>query len=414
MEQRIAVIDLKAFYSFVECVDRGIDPFSTPLVVCDAERGEGTIVLSVSPYLKDMGVPSRCRKRDLPKIDNMIYAVPRMELYIKKSAEIVSIVLDFVGEDDIHIYSIDELFINLTPYLKMYNCTGYQLVRKIQKAIFEKTKLVTTAGISENMFLAKVALDLDAKKTPPYISQWKRSDIKKKLWPITPLSKVWGISSGYEKRLNNLGIFTVGQLANSDKDFLKKELGIMGEQLWEHANGIDDTNIRDKYVPKETSLSLGQVLFRDYKVKEAKLIVKEMCDDLCMRLREKGQKTSVVSLSIGYSMEFYGGFSHQIGLDIPTDDTEIILSNMLKIYDKYIENYPIRRVYLSLGKLSDGKEIQLSLFENEEEAEKRRNLQKITDELKIRYGKDIVLRGSALLEESTAKERHKQIGGHRK
>ena len=414
MEQRIAVIDLKAFYSFVECVDQGIDPFSTPLVVCDTERGEGTIVLSVSPYLKDMGVPSRCRKRDLPKIDNMIYAVPRMELYIKKSAEIVSIVLDFVGEDDIHIYSIDELFINLTPYLKMYNCTGYQLVRKIQKATFEKTKLVTTAGISENMFLAKVALDLDAKKTPPYISQWKRSDIKKKLWPITPLSKVWGISSGYEKRLNNLGIFTVGQLANSDKDFLKKELGIMGEQLWEHANGIDDTNIRDKYVPKETSLSLGQVLFRDYKVKEAKLIVKEMCDDLCMRLREKGQKTSVVSLAIGYSMEVYGGFSHQIGLDIPTDDTEIILSNMLKIYDKYIDNYPIRRVYLSLGKVSNDKEIQLSLFEDEEEAEKRRNLQKITDELKIRYGKDIVLRGSALLEESTAKERHKQIGGHRK
>ena len=139
-----------------------------------------------------------------------------------------------------------------------------------------------------------------------------------------------------------------------------------------------------------------------------------MCDDLCMRLREKGQKTSVVSLSIGYSMEVYGGFSHQIGLDIPTDDTEIILSNMLKIYDKYIENYPIRRVYLSLGKLSDGKEIQLSLFEDEEEAEKRRNLQKITDELKTRYGKDIVLRGSALLKESTAKERHKQIGGHKK
>lgn len=413
MEQRIGVIDLKAFYSFVECVERGVDPFITPLVVCDEERGEGTIVLSVSPYLKEMGVPSRCRKRELPKISGMIFATPRMELYIKKSAEVVSIVLNFVGEDDIHIYSIDELFINLTPYLKMYNCNAYQLVRKIQKAIFEKTKLVTTAGIGENMFMAKVALDLDAKKTPPYISQWKKIDIKKKLWPVTPLSKMWGISRGYEKKLNSLGIFNVGQLANADKDFLKAKFGIIGEQLWEHANGIDNTNIREKYNPKDTSFSLGQVLFRDYNMKEARLIVKEMNDDLCMRLRSHNQKASLIGLTIGYSMEVYGGFSHQISLDIPSDDTEVILSYMLKIYDKYIENLPIRRVYLSLGKLSDGDIEQLSLFDDED-ASKRHNLQKIVDELKTKYGKDIVLRSSALLDESTAKERHRQIGGHKK
>ena len=413
MEQRIGVIDLKAFYAFVECVERGLDPFLTPLVVCDEERGEGTIVLSVSPFLKEQGVPSRCRKRELPKIEGMIFATPRMELYIKKSAEVVSIVLDFVGEDDIHIYSIDELFINLTPYLKMYKCNAYQLVRKIQKAIFTKTKLITTAGIGENMFIAKVALDLDAKKTPPYISQWQKADIKKKLWPVTPLSKMWGISRGYEKKLNALGIFSVGQLANTDRDYLRAKFGVIGEQLWEHANGIDNTNIREKYTAKDTSFSLGQVLFRDYDVKEARLIIKEMNDDLCMRLRSHNRKTSLVGLMIGYSMEVYGGFSHQISLDIPTDDTEVILTYLLKIYDKYVKNLPIRRVYLSLGKLSDGDIEQLSLFDDDD-VEERHNLQKVMDELKVRYGKDIVLRGSSLLEESTAKERHRQIGGHKK
>ncbi|MCQ2915156.1 MAG: damage repair protein, partial [Alphaproteobacteria bacterium] len=198
MEQKIAVIDMKAFYSFVECIDLGVNPFTTPLAVCDAERGDGTIVLSVSPFLKAMGVPSRCRKRELPKIDGMIFATPRMSLYLKKSAEVVSIILDFVGEDDIHVYSVDELFINLGPYLKMYDCTAYQLVRRIQKTIYDKTNLVTTAGIGPNMFVAKAALDLDGKKKPPYAVEWKQSDIKKKLWPVKPLSKMWGISRGYE------------------------------------------------------------------------------------------------------------------------------------------------------------------------------------------------------------------------
>ena len=325
-ETKIAVIDMKAFYASVECVERDLNPFTTPLVVCDTSRGNGTIVLSVSPYLKQLGVPSRCRKRELPLIDGMIYATPRMSLYLKKSAEIVSIVLDFVGEDDIHVYSIDELFINLGPYLKMYNMTPYKLVKKIKDTIYEKLSLPTTAGIADNMLLAKLALDLDAKSKPPYISQWKKADIKNKLWKVKPLSKMWGISIGYEKRLNNLGIFTVEQLATADKDMLKRELGVMGEQLWEHANGIDNTNIRIKYVPKETSLSLGQVLFRDYKKDETITIIREMNDDLSTRLREQDKLTGVVGLGIGYSMAEDGGFSRQIGLDIPTDDTDILFN----------------------------------------------------------------------------------------
>lgn len=411
---KIAVIDMKAFYASVECVERGLNPFTTPLVVCDESRGNGTIVLSVTPYLKDLGVPSRCRKRELPNIQGMIYAVPRMSLYLKKSAEIVSIILDYVGEDDIHIYSIDELFINLGPYLKMYEMTPYKLVKKLKDEIYKRMKLPTTAGIGDNMLLAKLALDLDAKKNPPYISTWRKSDVKKKLWPIKPLSKMWGISVGYEKRLNNLGIFTVEQLATADKTMLKKELGIMGEQLWEHANGIDNTNIRNKYVAKDTSLSLGQVLFRDYSKDEIPTIIREMNDDLSMRLREQDKLTGVVGLAIGYSMSNQGGFSRQMGLDIATDDTDILFNALMKIYKEHIEDLPIRRVYLTFGKLSDNKYEQLSLFDDTEKVEKQKKLQKALDKVKSIYGKDAVLRGSSLLEESTAKERHSQIGGHRK
>ena len=414
MEKAIAVIDMKAFYAFEECVERKLNPFTTPLVVCDPTRGNGTIVLSVTPYLKNMGVPSRCRRNELPKIDGLIFAQPRMEHYVQKSAEIISIVTDIIGPDDIHVYSIDEFFVNLGPYLKMYRCTPYQLVRKIQKTINEKTGLITTAGLSYNMLMAKVALDNDAKNKPPYIANWTKKDVQNKLWKIKPLSKMWGISSGYEKKLNALGINDVGQLANTDKDFLKNRFGIMGEQLWEHANGIDNTNIREKYVAKDTSFSIGQVLFKDYNSEDARLIIKEMADDLCMRLRDHERLTQKVGLAVRYSSQYGGGFSHQVALDYPTDDTNLITNDLLKLFNKYNENIPIRGIWLSLGKLSGNEHRQISLFDDEKDEKERRALTKVIDLIKNKYGKNMVLRGSSLLENSTAKERHNQIGGHHK
>ena len=412
MERKIAVIDMKAFYAFEECVERKLNPFTTPLVVCDPTRGNSTIVLSVTPYLKNLGVPSRCRRHELPDIKGMIFAQPRMEHYVRKSAEIISIVTDIVGEDDIHVYSIDEFFVNLGPYLKMYNCTAYQLVRKIQTAINKKTGLVTTAGLSYNMLMAKVALDTEAKNKPPYIAEWTKKDIEGKLWKIKPLSKMWGISSGYERRLNALGINDVGQLARTDKNFLKQKFGIMGEQLWEHANGIDNTDIRDKYIPKDTSLSVGQVLFKDYNSTETKLIIKEMSDDLCMRLREHEQLTKRIGLMIQYTASIGGGFSHQVTLDYPTDETEKITEDLLKLFDKYDERKLVRGVHISFSKLTSNEQRQLSLFEDEKTVSEKRALTKVIDLLKNKYGKNIVLRGSSLLESSTARERHNQIGGH--
>lgn len=414
MEKRtIAVIDLKAFYSYVECLDRGLDPWSTPLVVADKERGTNTIVLSVSPYLKKHGIPSRCRLKELPKKFKYIYAIPRMERYLEKSAEVINVLYHFVSEEDVHVYSIDEAFIDLTTYLNYYKKTPLQMVSTIINQIKEDTGLQATAGIGENFFLAKVALDIYAKKDKNGIATIKSNEIKEKLWPITPLSKVWSIGSRTEAKLNALNIFTVKDIAISDVDFLKAKFGIMGEQLWRHANGIDEADIHEKYESKEKSLSTAQVLFRDYKKDEAITIIREMVDELSTRMRSQGKMTHVVGVFIGYSKNL-GGFARRSTLLSATDDTQLLLDAILEIYKHNIKDLPIRNIGISFGNLVPASHQQLSVFEDEEKQLARHNLQKALDVLHQKYGKNSVLRASALLEESTVKERNEFIGGHRK
>ena len=410
----IAVIDLKAFYSFVECVDRGLDAWTTPLVVADKERGKNTIVLSVSPYLKARGVPSRLRIRDLPKGYDYVYAVPRMQRYIEKSAEVVRIMMDFVSEEDIHVYSIDEAFLDITSYLNYYKMTPLQLVSKIIQTIKEKTGLQATAGIGDNFFLSKVALDIYAKHEKNGIATMKQKDIKTKLWPISPLTKIWGIGERTAVKLNSLAIYNVGELANADKNFIHDHFGIMGDQLIAHANGIDESDVHEVYVPKSTSLSLGQVLFKDYKKDEVTTIIREMCDDLSQRLRSEGKQCELVSLYIGYSKETMGGFSRQMSLLHPTDDTEELFNALMEIKHKYIQDLPIRRIGINFGKLSNGGFKQIDMFGDAKKEKDNHDLFKAMDKLKDKYGKNILLRASALTENSTAIERHNQIGGHRK
>ena len=409
----VAVIDLKAFYAAVECIDRHLDMFSTPLVVCDKSRGPGTIVLSVSPYLKALGVPSRCRAYELPAMDNIIYATPRMHHYLDVSAQFIRVLLDFVGEDDLHVYSVDEAFINIGPYLKLYQMTPLELISKILKTIYERLKLVATAGIGPNPFIAKCALDLDAKKQPDFMAQWTSEDIPTKLWPLTPLSKLWGISSGYERKLNNIGIMSVGDLANYPKDKLRQYFGVMGEQLWEHANGIDDSNIRDKYIAKEHGLTIGQVLFRDYHIDEVPLIIREMSDDLSMRLRLEQKLSGLVSLMVGYS-DTLGGFSRQMSLQYPTDDEDILYDALMSIFYKHKENQPVRRLSLSFSKFVGRNFEQLNLFIDPEEQDKKRRLQYMVDLIHHRFGMNALIRATALMDGSTAMSRHQQIGGHRR
>ena len=414
MEKRtIAVIDLKAFYSYVECLDRGLDPWKTPLVVADKERGTNTIVLSVSPYLKKHGVPSRCRIKELPKKFKYVYAVPRMERYLEKSAQVVSVLYHFVAEDDVHVYSIDEAFVDLTSYLNYYKKTPLQMVSTIINQIKEETGLQATAGIGDNFFLAKVALDIYAKGAKNGIARLSSNEIKEKLWPITPLHKVWSIGAKTEAKLNAMNIFTVKDIATSNLDYLKSKFGVMGEQLYRHANGVDDADIHEKYEPKERSLSLGQVLFRDYNKDEAITIIREMVDTLTSRMRNADKMCNMVSIYIGYSKNL-GGFARRATLLSATDDSKVILDAVLEIYHHYVNDNPIRNIGIYYGGLVPASHQQLNLFEDDEKQLKRRNLQKAVDKLHAKYGNNSVLRASALTKESTIKERNEYIGGHKK
>ena len=344
--------------------NRFLDAWKVPLVVADKDRGKNTIVLSVSPYLKSKGVPSRLRIKELPHGYDYIYAVPRMERYIEKSSEVVSIMGEFVSFEDIFVYSIDEAFLDLTTYIKYYNKTPLQIVEMIVNAIKQKTGLQATGGIGDNFFLAKVALDIYAKHARNGIATVWKKDVPDKVWPITPLSKVWGIGQRTEIKLNALGIHTMGDLAHCNLSFLQSQFGVMGEQLYNHANGNDEADMHEKYVPKSTSLTLGQVLFKDYNKDNIKLVIREMNDDLSSRLRNEGKMTQLVSIYIGYSKAEMGGFSRQMSLLSPTNETEVLYKALIELFNRFIEDKPIRRIGINFGKLTVSSHQQLNIFEN--------------------------------------------------
>ena len=279
-ERTIAIVEWKAFYASVECVERNLNPFTTPLAVVDEERGEGTIVLSVSPYLKSLGVPSRCRKRDLPKIEGMIYATPRMELYVNKSNQVMSILLDFIDEEDLHIYSIDECFIDITDYLRLYKKTALEFTIMLMDAVFYETGIPASAGIGPNLFLCKVALDVTAKHSPNFIGILDEESFKEKIWTHRPITDIWNIGRGIAKRLEHYGIYDLKGVAECPEDLLYREFGVNAEFLIDHAHGIEPCTIKEihEYKSKSSSISNGQVLFEDYNFDDAFTIVKEMVD----------------------------------------------------------------------------------------------------------------------------------------
>ena len=289
MKHVVLSIDLKSFYASVECLDRGLDPFSTPLIVADEQRGDGTIVLAASPYIKEKyDVKSRCRLYEVDKtIPGLIIAQPRMERYIKVSAKINMIYLSYVSQEDLHVYSIDESFLDITDYLHYSSCDPYLYARRIIDDIKNKTGLTVTCGIGENIFLAKVAMDIEAKHNADNIAYWKKKDIVEKLWNISPLSKMWGIGRRLEKRLNSLGFYKVGDIASDSKDYLKKNFGIIGEEIYYHSLGYDDAVIKNKVTSKNRSLSAGQVLLRDYDANEIETIIRSMAIELSDRMYDK-------------------------------------------------------------------------------------------------------------------------------
>lgn len=409
-------IDLKCFYASVECVDRGLDPFKTSLVVADKSRGNGSICLAISPQMKALGIKNRCRLFDIPKGVNYIIAKPRMKKYIEVSAEIYEVYLKYISKDDIHVYSIDEAFLDVTHYHKLYNKSTLEIGKMIIQDIYKKTGITAACGGGPNMFLAKIALDIMAKKTKDNIAYLSENDFKLHLWDHRKLTDFWQIGQGIARRLNKLGMYCLKDVAYADEKILYKEFGVNAEFLINHANGLDPTTIKTikDYIPKQKSLSSGQVLEKDYCYNDGKLVIKEMVDGLVLDLVRKRLVTDRIAFSVGYSNDYEvqaSGMSKK--LNVVTNSYDILSKEISEMYElKVDKKIPIRRMMVVFGNLQDESFEQYDLFTNIDKINKEKKLQDAIIEIKDKFGKSSVLRGTNLEENATTLKRNKLIGGH--
>ena len=497
MERRIyATIDLKSFYASVECVERGLDPLDANLVVADSERTEKTICLAVSPSMKGWGIPGRPRlfeviaevnrvnserkasahrplsgssyldselRRDPTLSLDYITAPPRMALYMEYSARIYGIYTKHVSPEDIHVYSVDEVFMDITSYLKMQKISARAFVKRIIKEVLEVTGITATAGIGTNLYLAKVAMDILAKRAEPdkwgvRIAELDEMSYRRILWEHRPLTDFWRVGRGYTKKLESHGIYTMGDVALTsvkNEDLLYKLFGINAELLIDHAWGYEPCTIADikAYKPMSKSLNSGQVLHCPYDAEGGRLIVREMCDLLVLDMVDKGVATNQLTLTIGYdadslknpsrpylgevTVDYYGRaipkHAHgSVNFPLHTSSTEEIMEGVLKLYDRIINpNLLIRRVNISVNNLiresercDDIENEQMDLFtdydkkDREKKAKKARydrekSKQNALIAIKKKYGGNAVLRGMNLTEGATTIDRNKQIGGHK-
>ena len=410
-------IDLKSFYASVECVERGWDPLTARLVVADPERSEKTICLAVSPALKQMGVPNRCRVFQIPKEIPYKMAPPRMQLYIDYAAEIYGVYLKYIAKEDIQVYSIDEAFLDVTDYLHLYQMTAVELGRKIMQDILDTTGIPAACGVGTNLYLAKVALDILAKHETDRIAYLDEARYREKLWKHKPLTDFWRVGRGTVERLSNMGICTMDEIAHARESLLYKAFGIDAELLIDHAWGREPVTIADikAYRPKNTSFSSGQVLPRDYSYEEGILVVKEMADLLCLDLVDQGLVTSHISLVIGYSnQKCFEPARGSTTLRSATSSNRRLLSYVEQLYRRIVRpGAYIRRITLTYTGVMTEDYQQFDLFSNLEETEKDVKAQRAVISIKQRYGRNAILKGMNLEESATTIERNGQIGGHK-
>ncbi len=413
-------IDLKSFYASVECVERGLDPMRAKLVVADPERTGNTICLAITPAMKSMGIKNRCRVHDIPAGVDYIMAQPRMQLYIDYAAEIYGIYLQYLAPDDIHVYSIDEAFLDVTHYLKLYRMTAKQLAQDIMRVIMQRTGVCATCGIGTNLYLAKIALDILAKHAPDCIAFLSEETYRATLWRHTPLTDFWRIGSGTANRLHKYGITTMEQIAKADDRWLRRLFGVDAELLVDHAWGVEPTTIADikRYHGKTTSIGSGQVLMRDYSFDEARLIVKEMMDLLCLDLADRGVVTASVTLHVGYSHERDVKSAHGTARIAQESNVDSVwIPEVVQLYERIVRRgIPIRRINLTCNRVIPEQEVagaQCSLFDTPPRQQRSHALQKTILQIKKQYGKNAILKGMNLEEAATTRERNHQIGGHK-
>ena len=443
-------IDLKSFYASVECIERGLDPLSARLVVADPTRTEKTVCLAVSPELKKLGIAGRARLYEVfSKTKDFIIAPPRMQKYVDKSRQIFGIYASFISPSDIHVYSIDEVFIDATSYLYTYKMNGRELATEMIRKVFEETGITATAGVGTNLYLAKIAMDIEAKHMKPNkdgarIAELDEMSYRKKLWDHTPLIDFWRVGPGYQRRLKELGIHTMGELARyslSGSEKLYKKFGINAELLIDHAWGFESATMHDikSYRTDNHSLSIGQVLSEPYSSQAAQTIVKEMADELAFSLAEKELNTDQIVLTVCYDVSNMKNYTGKVGKDhygrkvpvhahgtinlkIATSSNKMIVENSLELFKQITDkNLFIRRIYIVANHVRYNTEQeklrQLDIFTNyekvveENERDKRRT--KAILKIKKRYGKNAILKGMNFEKGATAIKRHSQIGGHK-
>ena len=449
---------MKSYYASVECVDRGLDPLTTNLVVADETRSDGTICLAVSPSLKALGVPGRPRlfevKQRLAEIKALtgktvpyITAMPRMARYLEVSSQIYCIYLKYLSPSDTHVYSIDESFMDLTPYLNLYGMTAHKLVTTMIRDVLRETGIAATGGVGTNLYLAKIAMDITAKKLPAdkdgvRVAELDEQSFREKLWTHEPLTDFWQIGPGIAAHLGRMGIHTMGDLARlslQNEEIFFREFGIDAEILIDHAWGIETCGMAEikAYKPATKSLANGQVLPRAYSWEEGRLAVKEMTEQVVLGLVEQGFVAEGVTLYVGYQILSKEGLSSYHGpikvnyygrkvppsvhgtgkLDGPTASLSRITEAVLKLYDKLVDKeLEVRRMSIAAIRLSPKEEVppQMSLFSSWKNDARETALLKAAISLHKRFGKNSLVKGMDLLEAGTTRERNDQIGGHRK
>ena len=469
MQDKIYIaIDLKSFYASVECVDRGLDALRTHLVVADPSRTEKTICLAVSPSLKAYGIPGRARlfeviakvksinaerRRRAPGMHlqgassdaevlrknpglslDYIVAPPRMAHYMEVSSRIYGLYLNYIAAEDIHVYSIDEVFIDATQYLRIYGCTPHDLAMKLVREVLRETGITATAGIGTNLYLAKVAMDIEAKHTAPdadgvRVAFLDEMTYRQKYWTHRPLTDFWRVGRGTAARLEAAGLYTMGDIARCslgkpwqqrNEDLLFKIFGINAELLIDHAWGWEPCTMAEikAYRPSSNSLGSGQVLQSPYDWEKAKLVVREMTDMLVLDLVEKHLVTDQMVLGVSYDGRTAAKPVHgSVNLGLQTSSTKIITDAVMDLYDRIVDRrLLVRRLSVVASHVVDESQVQavqLNLFEELPDTDKERRRQEAILAIRRKFGKNAILKGMNFEDGATARQRNEQIGGHK-
>jgi len=420
MGKQYLCIDLKSFYASVECVERGLDPMTTNLVVADPERTNKTICLAVSPSLKALGVSGRARVFEIPEAFDYIMAPPRMAKYIEYSANIYAIYLRYFSKDDIHVYSIDEAFIDVTNYLPLYGCTARELGERLRAEVLEEVGIPAACGLGPNLYLAKIALDITAKHADDFFGELDEESFRAMLWNHTPLTDFWRIGRGTERRLHSLGINTMGELAlypNLEK--LYDVFGIDAEILIDHAWGVEPVTIADikAYKPQGHSITNAQVLGCPYAFDDALLVAKEMVDASCLEMVDKQVVADSVTLSVRYQKDSFGYDLDAHGtarFGVATNARSIVLPAFTELFERIVDRGQlVHYIMLSFNGVAGEESAQLSLFADEREVAEERSRQEAILDVKRKFGKNALLKGIDLMPQATQRDRNRQIGGHK-